>query len=78
MEKETVKFFDDDEFNNIDYDEALVDSYFSVQKKPKLDNFEQPEDELVNDFVVSLRNKIRGHLPKPSGRVVFDSQDLET
>ena len=78
MEKETVKFFDDDEFNNIDYDEALVDSYFSVQKKPKLNNFEQPEDKLVNDFVVSLRNKIRGHLPKPSGRVVFDSQDLET
>ncbi len=30
MEKETVKFFDDDEFNKIDYDEALVDSYFSV------------------------------------------------
>jgi hypothetical protein len=32
LNQKNKMFFDDDEFQKIDYDEAIVDQYFSVQK----------------------------------------------
>ena len=57
-------------------DEAEVDQFFSDKKEPP--EYQFTDDNSVADFVQNLRSKIKGHYPQASGRVVFDTQDLES